>query len=109
MERERITKMKWILGFIAVAVLVGVVATITVPAQTVTLDEGTLKLLPPETLGIAFIDVAGLRNAPLFNDVILQKLPQFPHELSEFAQATGFEVQRDIDSVTAGRIGAHDG
>ncbi len=99
--------MKWILGFTAVAVLVGVAATITVPAQTVTLDEGTLKLLPPETQGIAFIDVAGLRNAALFNDLILQKIPALPHELGEFTQATGFEIPRDVDSVTAGRIGDH--
>src|SRR5512138_771444 len=84
---ERNTKMKWILGFTAVAVLIGVAATLTVPAQTVTLDEGTLKLLPAETLGIAFVDVAGLRNAPLFNELILQKLPPFPRELSEFAEA----------------------
>ena len=99
--------MKWILGFTAVAVLVGVAATITVPAQTVTLDEATLKLLPPETEGIAFVDVAGLRGAPLFNELFLSKLPPFPRGLGEFAEATGFEVQRDVDSVTAARTGEH--
>jgi hypothetical protein len=109
LQGERITKMKWILGFTAVAVLVGVAATITVPAQTVTLDEATLKLLPPETEGIAFVDVAGLRGAPLFNELFLSKLPPFPRGLTEFAQATGLEPQRDVDSVTVARTGEHAG
>jgi len=97
--------MKWILGVTAVAVIVGVVATLTVPAQTITPDEATLKLFPPETTGIAVVDVGGLRGAPLFNELIMQKLPaQFPGELNEFIQATGFEVQRDVDKVTVGHI-----
>jgi len=101
--------MRWILGVTAVAVLVGVVATMTVPAQTITPDEGTLKLFPPETTGIAVVDVAGLRGAPLFNELIMQKLPsQFPGELNEFIQATGFEIPRDVDKVTVGHINQRD-
>jgi hypothetical protein len=97
--------MRWILGVTAVALIVGVVATMTVPAQTITPDEATLKLFPPETTGIAVVDVAGLRGSPLFNELILQKLPDhFPGELNEFIQNTGFEVQRDVDKVTVGRI-----
>ncbi len=98
--------MKWILGVTAIAVVVGIVAAISVPAQTVTPDEATLKLFPPETQGIGFVDVAGLRNAPLFQDLILKNLPQqFPRELNEFVNATGFDLQRDVERVTAGRIG----
>jgi hypothetical protein len=37
--------------------------------------------------------------------MIMQKLPAFPREFSEFAAATGFEPHRDLDAVTAGRIG----
>jgi hypothetical protein len=82
----------------------------TVPAQTITPDEATLKLFPPETTGIAVIDVAGLRGAPLFNELIMQKLPaQFPGDLNEFIQATGFEIQRDVDKITVGHIGQHEG
>jgi len=96
--------MRWILGVTVIAVIVGAVATMSVPAQTVTPDEATLKLFPPETQGIGFVDVAGLRNAPLFNELILQQLPQFPRPVTEFTQATGFDIQRDVDRVTAGHI-----
>jgi hypothetical protein len=50
-----------------------------------------------------------LRGAPLFNELFLSKLPPFPRGLGEFAQATGFEPQRDVDSVTAARTGEHAG
>jgi hypothetical protein len=100
--------MKWILGVTAVAVVIGIVATITVPAQTVTPDVSTLKLFPSETQGIAFVDVAGLRGAPLFNDLILQKLPPLPPHVSEFVAATGFDVKQDVDKVTIGHIGQRD-
>jgi len=98
--------MRWIFGVTAVALIVGVVATMTVPAQNITPDETTLKLFPPETTGIVVVDVAGLRGAPLFDELIMQKLPaQFPGPLNEFIQATGFQVQRDIDKITVGHIG----
>jgi len=100
--------MKWILGVSAIAVVVGLAATMTVPAQTITPDEATLKLFPSETQGIGFVDIAGLKGAPLFNDLILQKIPQFPQGLGEFAQATGFNVEQDVDTVTAGNIALHD-
>jgi hypothetical protein len=101
--------MKWILGVVAVSVVVGIVATITVPAQTITPDEATLKLFPPETQGIGVVDVAGLRGAPLFNDLVLQKLPSFPQNLNDFVTATGFDIKQDVDKVTAGKIGQQDG
>jgi hypothetical protein len=102
--------MKWILGITAVALVVGLVATMTVPAQTIRPDETILRLFPSETTGIASIDVAGLRGSPLFNDMIMRKLPaQLPHEMNQFVQATGFDIERDVDKVTLGRIGQHDG
>jgi hypothetical protein len=100
--------MRWILGVAAIAIVVGVVATITVPAQTITPDEATLKLFPPETEGIGFVDVAGLRGAPLFNELILQKLPSFPREMREFVDATGFQIERDVDRITAGHINSRE-
>jgi hypothetical protein len=99
--------MKWILGVTTIAVVIGVVATMSIPAQTITPDEATLKLFPSETQGIGFVDVAGLRGSTLFNDLILQKLPH-PEELNEFVQATGFDVMRDVDRITAGRINQRD-
>jgi hypothetical protein len=101
--------MRWILGVTAIAVIVGIVATITVPAQTVTPDQATLKLFPPETQGIGFVDVAGLRGSPLFNDLVLQKAQTFPKDLNDFIDATGFNLKTDVDRVTAGKIGQKDG
>jgi len=99
--------MKWILGVTCIALVIGVVATMSIPAQTITPDEATLKLFPLETQGVAFVDVAGLRGSTLFNELILQKLPH-PEELNEFAQATGFDVMRDVDRVTVGRVDQRD-
>jgi len=100
--------MKWIIGVSATAVLIGVLAAMTVPAQTITLDEATLKLFPPETEGVASIDVSGLRGSSLFNELVLRNASAMQDHLSEFAQATGFDVQRDVDKVTVGRIGTND-
>jgi hypothetical protein len=97
--------MKWIVGISLVAVIVGVAATMTIPAQTVAPNDAILKLFPSETKGIAFFDMAALRNTPLFQDLMTEgKLPPIPPKLAEFAAATGFDVHRDIDRVTAGRI-----
>src|SRR5262249_19180398 len=101
--------MKWISGVAAIAVIVGIIATISVPAQTITPDQATLKLFPPETQGIGVVDVAGLRSAPLFNDLVLQKLPAFPQQMNDFVTATGFDIKQDVDKLTAGRIGQADG
>ncbi len=101
--------MKWILGVTAIAVIVGLAATLTVPAQTITPNEAILKLFPPETQGIGFVDVAGLRGAPLFNDLILQKLPQLPPEVSRVSRRRRASTSsRTWISVTAGHVGPQD-
>jgi hypothetical protein len=101
--------MKWIVGICAVAVMVAMVATVAVPAQTITPDAATLKLFPASTSGIAFIDVAGLRGAPLFQQTILQQLTaKIPPGLAEFSAQTGFQPVTDISHITVGRIGARD-
>ena len=62
--------MKWIVGVSVVAAVVfGMVATITIPAQTIVPDQAVLKLFPAETQGIAFVDLAALRNTPLGQEV----------------------------------------
>jgi len=91
--------MKWIFGICAVALIAGVVATLTVPAQTITPDEATLKLFPPDVQGIASIDVASLRNSSLLQDVLQKQ--GFPGDLQDLVQATGFQPLQDIDKVTA--------
>jgi hypothetical protein len=96
--------MKWILGVCAAAVVFGIVATMTIPAQTITPDQATLKLFPAEATGIAVIDVAGLRNSALF--AAFKASGQYPKGLGGFIDATGFQPDRDVDQVTVGKIGA---
>ena len=99
--------MRWIVGICAVAVLVAMIATVTVPAQTVTPDVATLKLFPPETSGLIFIDVGGLQAAPLFQQTVLQKMtPKMRSDLTDFSAATGIQIDRDVNRVTIGRIGS---
>ncbi|HYR92073.1 MAG TPA: hypothetical protein VE422_48955 [Terriglobia bacterium] len=97
--------MKWIVGFSIIAAIVGVIATTTIPAATITPDQAILKFFPQETEGVAFIDVAGLRNSPLAKDYLDGKFARLPRGAQEFEEATGFSVQRDLDRVTVGRLG----
>src|SRR5205823_10203696 len=94
--------MKWLLGASMIAVAMGWVATATIPAAPVSLDAASLKFLPPDTQGIAFIDVASLRNAPLVQDALKNKAVNFPRGLSDFISATGFDPEKDVDKVTVG-------
>ena len=101
--------MKWVLGVSVLAIAMGWAATMTIPAATVSIDETSLKFLPPDTQGVAFIDVAALRNAPLVQDVLKDKKLSRPRGLDEFVLATGVDPERDIDKVTIGKLGVQDG
>src|SRR5438128_1879734 len=102
--------MKWIVGVSLFAVIVFAGFTLTIPAQTIVPDQGVLRLLPAETQGVAFIDVANLRIVPLVQDLIAQgSLPATPPErLQEFVAATGLDFQHDVDRVTIGRLGVRE-
>ena len=101
--------MKWIVGVSVVATVVFALATITIPAQTIVPDQAVLKLFPAETQGVAFVDLAALRNTPLGQEVIAQGGPlastRVP-KLQDFIAATGFNFQQDVDRVTVGRLDA---
>jgi hypothetical protein len=98
--------MKWIFGASILALTLGWVGTTTIPAATVTLDESVLKYFPAETKGIAFIDVASLRSAPLVKNALDQGwLRQLPPGVNDFMGSSGFDVRRDLDRVTVGTIG----
>jgi hypothetical protein len=99
--------MKWILGASVIAVVAGMAATMTLPAQTISPDEAILKLLPRETNGVAFVDLASLRSAPLYDEtVVAQFRAKLPPVVVEFGEATGIVFDRDLDSVTVGRVGS---
>lgn len=101
--------MKWILGFSIIAIAMGWAAVASIPAATVSVDDSALKFLPAETQGVAFIDVAALRDAPLAADILKQFPPTIEsHGLGEFMAATGFDPQRDLDKVTVAKIGNRD-
>ena len=97
--------MKWILGVCAAAVVFGIAATMTIPAQTITPDQVTLKLFPLETTGVAVVDVGGLRNSELFKQVV--PAVKYPSGLTEVIEATGFQPDRDVDQVTVAKIGTN--
>jgi hypothetical protein len=67
-----------------------------------------LKFLPPETNGVAFIDVAGLRGAPLVQEMLKSNKAPFPRKLNDFMTATGFDPERDLDKVTIATVTAGD-
>ena len=98
--------MKWIVGVSVVAAAVFAAATITIPAQTIVPDQAVLKLFPAETQGVAFVDLASLRNSPLGEEVIAQGSPLAPRvpKLQDFLEATGFNFPQDVDRVTVGRL-----
>jgi hypothetical protein len=101
--------MKWILGVSTVAIAMGWVATATIPAAAVSIDEAALKFLPPETQSVAFIDVAALRGAPLLQDAFKDAGYVAGRREAEFLLATGLVPERDIDKVTIAKTGLNDG
>ena len=76
--------MKWIGGLLTIAVIMGWVATASIPAAPVSIDSASLKFLPPETQGIAFVDVAALRNATLVQNALQTATLDFQKGLANF-------------------------
>jgi hypothetical protein len=102
--------MKWIVGVLILsATVLGWIGTAAIPVATITPDEAILKYFPEETDGLAFIDAAALRGAPLVQDVMFKgDLKKLPADIGGFADATGFDPRRDLDRVTIGKIGQRD-
>jgi hypothetical protein len=101
--------MKWMLGVSIIAIAMGWFAIATIPAATASIDAVSLKFLPPETHSIAFIDVAGLRSAPLIQDALKAHDMKLSGRAAEFVAATGVDPRRDIDTVTIAKTGERDG
>lgn len=103
--------MRWIAGasLIAVAIGMGWAATAMIPAATVTIDQTSLKFLPPDTQGLAVVDVAGLRGAPLVQTALqLQPTLEGPQGLQQFITETGVDPLKDVDTVTVAKVGQKD-
>jgi hypothetical protein len=100
--------MKWITGLPIVAIAMAWAVSSASPGATITWDDASLKFLPPETQGIAFVDVAALRDAALVRDVLDKGDVGYPRELVDFMSATGFDPMKDLDKLTIAKIGAQD-
>lgn len=103
-------KWKWAIPSVALAAALAVALTAVMPAQSVTPDEATLKLFPADTQGIAYVDVAGLRGASLFAEfwLGLQKNALEGGKMQRFVDRTGFRPDRDLDSLTIGKLAQGD-
>jgi len=101
--------MKWLLGVSMIAIVMGWVAIMTIPAATVSIDDASLKFLPPDTKGVVFIDVAALRSSPLVQDILKDKSLGGPGRWGDFVIATGMDPERDVDKVTIGQLNGKDG
>jgi len=102
--------MKWIVGVAMISIAMGWAATATIPGATVTIDPTSLKFLPPETQGLAVIDVAGLVGTPLVQDAVKNRplIQNAPQDLQEFIAATGIDPMKDINTVTVAKLGMKD-
>src|SRR5690242_3664748 len=99
--------MKWI-GGVAIAIAMGWAATATIPAATVTIDSTSLKFLPPETQGVAVIDVAGLVGTPLVQDALKDTHRAYSSGDLQFITETGIDPMKDISTVTVAKLGMKD-
>ena len=100
--------MKRFLGaLILIAIAMGRAATATIPAATESIDDASLRFLPPDTRSVAVIDVAALRNSPLMQDVFNRK-DLLPAHWAVIMAGTGFDPQRDLEKITVVKIGTSD-
>jgi len=102
--------MKWILGAsILVTIAMGWAMTATIPAATASIDDVSLRFLPPDTQGIGFVDVAALRSTPLVQDALKGRSLTFPDGAMNFLIATGLNPERDVDKITFAKVSSRDG
>ena len=100
--------MNWFLAaLILIEIAMGRGATATIPAATASIDDASLRFLPPDTRSVAVIDVASLRNSPLMQDVFNRK-DLLPAHWAVIMASTGFDPQRDLEKITVAKIGTGD-
>jgi hypothetical protein len=97
---------KWVLGISVFAIAIGLAATATImPAPAaVSIDDVSLKFLPPETKGVVFVDVIGLRSAPLFQQAVKSGNVVYPDSVESFIKKTGFDPERDLEKVIFAKL-----
>ena len=101
-------KWRWVIGTAALVAVVAAVASFQTSAQSVSPDTSMLKLFPANADAIGFVDVVSLREAPLLKDFIEQAMQKQRSNLALFQEKTGFDLERDLDRVMAGKVGQQD-
>ncbi len=98
--------MKWVIGVISLAVTIAVVASFPGAVEAVNPDEALLRLFPIDTKGVGFVDVAQLRDNPLINELVIDRiLRDKPRAIDEFEEQTGLDLESDIQQIMVGRTG----
>ena len=68
--------------------------------------ESLLRFLPEDTSGVAFADVAGLRENPFAGNLLEERAgAESPERYREFVEATGFDLTNDLRQVMVGSAG----
>ena len=98
--------MKWVIGVIFLAVTIAVVASFPGTVDAVNPDEALLRLFPIDTKGVGFVDLAQLRDNPLINELVIDRiLRDKPLVIDEFEEQTGLDLESDIQQIMVGRTG----
>ena len=62
--------------------------------------NGLLSWMPEDAEAVLFIDLAGLRRAPFFGDLLAwAPKPQADQEYRQFVRDTGFDYEKDLDRL----------
>lgn len=94
---------------VAILLLLGVFAAALVwrysrPAAAGAIED--FRFLPPTAVMAVHVDLAGLRNSALVRRVLLRQAgAQVEKDYAEFVRATGFDFERDLDSLALGVSG----
>src|SRR4051812_19630455 len=100
--------MRCIFAKSAIACLMVCMAIAAIPAAHAAIEEPALRFLPPETEGLAVIDIAALRSSPFFQDA-LKANSALPQSIQQFVDETGIDLRTDIDKLTIAKIGQQAG
>ncbi len=72
------------------------------------LEEKGFALLPPDALFAVHLDLASLRNNASVQRLIGQVSPRLESDYADFIKATGFDWERDLDTVDVAIAGPPD-
>lgn len=72
------------------------------------LEEQGFRLLPPDGLFAIHVDVAGLRDSPTLERAFARAAPALEADYGDFVRGTGFNWERDLDTLDVAVAGPPD-